>query len=350
MKILIVGAGPTGLTAAVELSRHGHIPQVIEQRPTPSGLSRAVGILDHSLQLLAPSGVADAIRAEAVEVQGMIMHHKAKPLGRIPIAGLDGASLHALAQDRTETHLHDALNRYEGKVRYGVAFKSLTQDDTGVTVETSEGTERYDLVIGADGVGSKVRTALGLDFPGHTLPETWSIADVDARGWPDPTWFQAFLLPKGQVAIVVPLEKARFRAISSTPDVLADLPRKLDVTRLRRSGRFTIQVRQVDAYSKGRVFLAGDAAHSHSPVGGRGMNLGIADAAELAQRIADGTLEAYSASRHAEGKHVIALSERARKLVQSKSPLTRAGVETALRVITHVPPLAAKMGREIVDG
>ncbi|MDQ2092837.1 FAD-dependent oxidoreductase [Rhodalgimonas zhirmunskyi] len=349
MNILIVGAGPTGLTAAVELSRRGLIPQIIEQRPSPSGLSRAVGILDHSLDLLTPSGVADAIRSEAISVQGFIIHHEATPLGCIPLAGLDGASLHALAQDRTETHLHDALNRYGGKVRYGVSFLGLAQDDTGVTVDTSDGTERYDLVIGADGVGSQVRKALGLAYPGHTLPETWSIADVDARGWPDPDWFQAFLLPAGQVAIVVPLEKDRFRAISSTPDVLADLPRKLDVSHVHRTGTFTIQVRQVEDYAKGRVYLAGDAAHSHSPVGGRGMNLGIADAAELAQRIADATLEGYSAARHAKGQHVITLSERARKLVQSKSWLTRAGVETALRVITHVPPLAAKMGREIAD-
>lgn len=346
MNILIVGAGPTGLTAAVELSRRGHTPHVIEQRDTPSGLSRAVGIQAHSMELLAPSGVAEAIAAEAVEIEGVVLHHGTEPIARLPLGTRPEARLYGLPQDRTEALLQDALARQGVTVQHGVRFQSLTQDDLGVTVETSTGKDRFDYVIGADGVGSAVRGALGLAYVGETLDQVWSIADVEAVDWPDAGWFQGFVLPDGHLVVVVPMSSSRFRVISNTSDALAALPRQISVTGLQHAGTFQIQVRQVERYQVGRVFLAGDAAHCHAPIGGWGMNLGITDAAELARRLATRTTGRYSVSRQQEGARALRESEDLRQSVLRANPDKQAMLDAALRLVGNFPPLADAVSKQ----
>lgn len=344
MSILVVGAGPTGLTAALELRRHGLDADIIERRTDASNLSRAVGILPSSMRALGPSGAAEAIRAEAVQVSAMIVHRGAREIARLPFEGGPDASILGLAQDRTEAHLRAALQRYGGQVQYGRAFQSLTQDGSGVEVTLSDGeTRRYDHVIGADGVSSQVRQALGLSYDGISLDGAWSIADVEARNWPDRAATKLYWLPKGQIAIVVPMEAQRFRIVCSLPDALAALPVAMDVTRIHRQGTFHIDVRQVSQYRVGRVFLAGDAAHCHSPAGGRGMNLGISDAADLAERFARGTLEGYHQARHAAGREVLDLSERLRRTMMSGQPWVRPLVALGLRTVSAVPALRRKI-------
>jgi 2-polyprenyl-6-methoxyphenol hydroxylase-like FAD-dependent oxidoreductase len=142
------------------------------------------------------------------------------------------------------------------------------------------------------------------------------------------------------VVVVAPLERTRFRIVSNTENALATLPVPMPVTRIRRQASFTISVRQVERYQLGRVVLAGDAAHCHSPVGGRGMNLGIADAADLAARICEGDLGGYQKVRHAAGKQTIVLSERGRRILTSRNPLVRGLSRAALRTIAAVPPLS----------
>lgn len=351
MRVLIVGAGPTGLTAAVELARRGIHAEVIDRRQDGSTFSRAVGILPRSLTLLAPSGVTEKLLAQGVKIREVRFFMGTDCLLSIPLAG---AGRHtdfvlALAQDRTEDAIRDVFTAQGGTVRYGIELVGLRQEENRVVVETADGTEAsFDHVIGADGNRSATRQALKLDFPGHDLPETWSIADVDAENWPNAGVFTMCLLPGGKVAVVAPLEATRYRVISNTENALATLPLDLNVTHIRREGKFNISIRQVDKYAKGRVFLAGDAAHCHSPVGGRGMNLGIADAAELAEHMAEGTLEGYSAARHKDGAQTIALSERGRRLVTSSHPLNRPLLTVALKLIARVPVLQRRIAGAFV--
>lgn len=350
MDILIVGAGPTGLTAAVELARRGIVPRVIDKRPGPSELSRAVGILQRSMDILAPSGVADKIRAEAVRFDGIAFHKGARRIAKFPLNFDDRTRLFGLPQDRTEHLLARAFERYGGKIEFGTSFEGLSQDEAGLRVQLGGTVQSFDHLIGADGAHSDVRAALGLDFPGFDLPGQWSIADVDSPDWRDPKTFQGFLLPRGEVCIVAPLEATRFRVIASQPDALAALPVPMNVTQVRRSGVFTISVRQVTDYAVGRVYLAGDAAHCHSPAGGRGMNLGIADAADLAGRLIDGGLGGYHAARHAEGAHVLAFSEGLRKTVQATSPLRRAVMPRVMKMVAAIPPFQRAAMRYFVNG
>lgn len=349
-KVLIVGAGPTGLTAAVELARQGIVPTLIEKRSEPSGFSRAVGIQPSSMDIFARSGADSVIRDEAVMFQGVRFHRGAERVTEFPLNFDQRSRLWGLAQDRTETHLAEILRGLGGEIRFRTPFKALTEHDGGVDATFGGHTERFDYVIGADGVQSSVRSAVGIAYDGFDLVDTWSIADIHAPTWQGGAWFMGYLLPKGNVAVVVPMEKTRFRVISSTPDALAALPVPIEVTELRRSGVFRISVRQAPRYQTRRVFLAGDAAHAHSPFGGRGMNLGISDAADLAGRIVAGDVEGYHAARHRVGAHVVKFSERGRRTLQSKSRVMRGLVVAALRAVGTVPALGRAAAHFLVNG
>jgi 2-polyprenyl-6-methoxyphenol hydroxylase-like FAD-dependent oxidoreductase len=349
--VLIVGAGTTGLTAAVELARLGIMPVVIEKRKNPSSLSRAVGILPRSMEILGPSRVAKSLRSEAVAIQRIVIHDKNGPLARIPVNIFRGQNkrLFGLAQDRTETHLYTAFRAMGGKVNYGAELLSLSQDKSGISVSILGKAFRFDMVIGADGTRSAVREALHIDYNGYELPEEWSIADVDVIKWKNPRAFQGFFLDQGGIVVVVPLARNRVRVVANRPDALAALPVPMSITKLHRAASFRISVRQAETYQSGRVFLAGDAAHCHSPVGGRGMNLGIADAADLAQRISNGTTDGYHAARHPVGRSVIKQSERARRAISSTHPAIRLFVRSILRLTKYSPLLRQRFAKRMLD-
>ncbi len=351
--ILIAGAGPTGLTASVELSRRGIIPRIIDRKEAPSVLSRAVGIMPASLNILTPSGVTDHLVEEGIKMKFAQIFKGDKLLVRLPLKGghPDWDFAIALAQDRTEHALIEALKKYGGSVEFGSELTGIRQENGKVLVNINNGPdEEYDYILGADGIHSAVRTHLGIEYPGYDLPETWSIADVEAANWPYPEAGTICILPDGDMAFVVALDKNRYRVVSNTKDALAALPLKLEVTNKHREGQFTISIRQVNEYQKGRVFLAGDAAHCHSPAGGRGMNLGIADASEWARRVYENDLAGYSRSRHEAGAATIALSERLRKTMSSNSLLTKTIITIIASTINIITPLQRRMAKTFLDG
>ncbi len=353
MKVLIVGAGPAGLTTAVELARRGIVSDVIDLRESGSGLSRAVGIIPASLEILRPTGVTGKLLAEGMKVRHVrIYRHSSLALALpLKVSGADDEFILGLAQDRTETHLRDVLSELGGTVRYGTELVDLRQDANIVTVEMRDGaTAEYNYVVGADGARSTTRELLNIDFRGHDLPETWSIADVDAEGWPNTNAFTVCQLSGGVVVVVAPLEPKRFRVVSNTEDALAALPLKLNVTNIRRAGEFKISIRQAAQYGVGRVFLVGDAAHCHSPIGGRGMNLGIADGADLARRMVEGGLKGYGEARHKVGKKILAGSEAVRKVITSRNPVTRFLVLAVLRIASFMPALQRQFAKKGLYG
>ncbi|MEM7414881.1 MAG: NAD(P)/FAD-dependent oxidoreductase [Gemmatimonadota bacterium] len=350
-RVLIVGAGPTGLAAGVELARHGILPTIIDRRHEPSGLSRAVGITPRSLALLAPSGVADAILEAATPLRSLYVYSGSSLSLSTPVSSERAFVPHlmGLAQDETEAIMRRALRAKGVGVRYGVALERI-HDPDAPTAHLSDGSSAtFDYIVGADGVGSTTRAQAGIDFPGYELGEEWSIADVDLSEWRHPDGFTLMRVAPGIVAVVVPLGGARFRVLSSTPDALEAASLPLDVTHEHRTGTFQISVRQAETYSAGRVHLAGDAAHCHSPVGGRGMNLGIADGVALAKRIASGDTAGYSLERHPEAAEAIRTTERARHMLVGRSRWQRAVLDSALLALRHTPALRRRMARFVVE-
>lgn len=351
MRVLVVGAGPTGLTAAVEMWRRGIDAVVVERRAGGTGLSRAVGITPASLRLLEPSGVAADLLAEGVKITGAAVHANGRLLSRLQMAHLHrpDAFMLTLPQDRTEAILRARLESMGGSVRFGHEVSALIEGPDGATARFADGTEEaFDLVLGADGVRSTIRTVLGLPFEGIDLPETWAVADVEASGWPYPETAAVFLNPHGRIALVMPISAGRYRVFTDGKGALEQVPLPFNVTRLREKAEFHIAVRQVPRYSQGHVHLAGDAAHCHSPVGGRGMNLGIADACDFAERVAAGTLDGYSAARHAEGAHVIRLSETARKMLAADDRWRRGVVQGMVWLAGRVPAVERLMLRQLL--
>ncbi len=343
MRVLVVGAGPTGLTAALELARHGILPDIVDAKEAPSWKSRAVAILPRSIEILNRTGVGDRLVAEGMPLTRARIHRGKRRLLDIDMAEIAGQSprIIGLAQDRTEKLMSEQLAHMGVSVKYATRVQSVSTSPASAEVVFSDGAvETYDWIIGADGVGSTVRDSLGIGYAGQELSEEWSIADVELEDECDYTTMNAWLLQseRGErdAMVMVPIERNRVRLISSTLDSLAAVPITLDVKAVRRTGTFKISVRQADAYVRGRVLLAGDAAHAHSPVGGRGMNLGIEDAQAAVAALMHNTLQQYEKERKHKAKRTIQGTELARKLVTSDNPFIVVGIYVATWCIQHI--------------
>ncbi|GAA2559212.1 FAD-dependent monooxygenase [Winogradskya consettensis] len=327
MDVLVVGGGPTGMTLAGDLARAGRDVTVLERWPSINPSSRAFATMARTLEVLDARGLADELlatsgRTEAVNLFGG---------GRLDLSHLD--SRYRFAMITPQAKVDQALGRYAqdqgARIVRGAEVTALTQDATSVTVTTGDGrTWQAAYVVGADGAHSTVRGLLGAEFPGRTVLSSVVLADVRlARGPSDggltvgsqPDSF-AFLAPYGdgwfrsmtwdrnhQVPDTEPIADGEVQRV-----LTRGLGRDLGVEEISWQSRFHCDERQVRDYRHGRVFLAGDAAHVHSPVGGQGMNTGIQDAANLAWKLDavlgganEAVLDTYQSERHPIGRRVL---------------------------------------------
>lgn len=345
MKVLVIGAGPVGLSSALALSAEGIQCRIVERRQAPSELSRAVGIMPETVRALERIGAGSTIRTEGMAINRMTIKRGTRTLMCLDVTkgNLGNEVMIGLPQNRTEEILRDALHAQDIRPEYGVTVTGVSTTQHASKVIFSDGYEgEFDWVIAADGIQSTARQSLGIAYAGIDLPDEWSIADVDVDEPFDEAGVTVYVQGEGNVfAMVLPIELRRARVVSSTPDALAALPEHLNIKSIRRTGSFAISVRQAETYHKGRVLLAGDAAHCHSPVGGKGMNLGIADGIAAAQAIATGQTQDYAQARHAAGARVMAASEAGRKIITSN----RISSKIALRIATFGANRISALGR-----
>ncbi len=338
--VIVVGAGPAGLTAAGDLARCGRSVVVLERRPEINPSSRAFATMARTLEVLDARGLADGVLARAHRAPGVSIFAGA----RIDLTHLRSA--HQFVAITPQTTVDTALAGYAAaqgaEIRRGIEVVALEQDSDGVTVTARpKGDDdprhrrtweaRY--LIGADGAHSTVRDLVGAEFPGNTILSSVVLADVklatgltngeltlgstrDVIGFLAPyatsdgdgAWYRAMVWDRHhQVPDPEPASPAE------VVDVLTRaMGRDLGVREVGWLSRFHCDERQVAQYRHGRVFLVGDAAHVHSPMGGQGMNTGIQDAANLAWKIdavlggaPDDVLDTYQSERHPIGKRVL---------------------------------------------
>jgi 2-polyprenyl-6-methoxyphenol hydroxylase-like FAD-dependent oxidoreductase len=280
--LMIVGAGPTGLAAALFLARRGVAVRIIDAATQPATTSKALLVNPRSLDILGECGVAARIVAEGYALSGATMHRDGQEVASIDLRGQLPQLPIGLAQARTEALLNEALEAQGVRVERGVTLQSLTQDAQQVTLalqqaDGSTQTVQAPLVFGADGARSAVRHALGIDFAGSGLPEPWLLWDLRLRTTLDPQRAHIGLVPDGFL-FVMHLQAGVWRVIGNGADPLAQLPGGSVPGEVLWQSQFHIAHRLADSFSAGRVALGGDAAHIHSPLGARGMNLGIEDA------------------------------------------------------------------------
>jgi 2-polyprenyl-6-methoxyphenol hydroxylase-like FAD-dependent oxidoreductase len=343
--VLVVVAGPTGLAVAARLAAAGIDVTVIDNQASGDNTSRAAVVHARTLEVLADLGVSERLVAEGIEAPRFTIRDRDKILVPIRFDDLPSDFPYALmvSQAVTERVLLERLVEFGGHVRRPLTLVDLVQDDTGVTATTEDGTEiRARYVVGADGMHSTVRDQAGIGFPGGKYAESFSLADVRIEGDLPHDEVILYFSPEGTL-VSAPLPDGSFRFVAPVPEApekpdvdyvqgLLDrrgpASHRVEVTEVLWGSRFRVHHRVADAYRAGRVLIAGDAAHVHSPAGGQGMNTGLQDAVVLGDALVatitrgeEAALDDYAARRRPVAEEVIELSGR----------LTRFGIAQGVR-------------------
>jgi len=346
--VLVVGAGPVGLAAANRLARRGASVRIIDRNAARTELSKALAVNVRTLEHLERCGLSERLIAAGQRINRMRLFRGTEHLASIHLDRLPHRHnyLISLPQSETERILEEDLASLGISVERETPLTAFEADGETVraTLAPAAGeptTVAADYLIGADGAHSTVRKALGVGFPGGRHEFKWNLADVEIDGPYGDDEVTMHLHP-AHAMLVIPMGRRRFRIVTTVPDALSRLPMGRIVGAPGWQTDFASSHRIVDSYGAGRVFLAGDAAHLHSPAGGRGMNLGIEDATVLADRIVDGGLETYSDDRRRVGQSIVAQTDRMLAMATLRHPLGRAVRDLVLR---HLIPTEAVQRR-----
>ncbi|WP_241996886.1 FAD-dependent oxidoreductase [Rhodococcus sp. SMB37] len=351
--VLIVGAGPVGLTAALELRRRGIDVVVIDRLPTPAHYAKAVGIQPRTLEVWDAMGVVRPALDRSTPMHGQIVFVNGAEVMRLDLELPDDVPYRftCMPQYATEHVLRRALAEHGTAVRRGVELTGYEQNTDGVIAtlrdgdETTRLTARY--LVGCDGAHSAVRKGLGVSFEGDAFPEEYMLADVELD-WSLPSGYGVRAMTQedgttSDLMVCIPLPgDGRYRVSSFVAPDLATTaeagavthglegkhpptlghiqavvdrlaPEPTTARNMLWSSVFRISHRIAGSYGTERVFLAGDAAHIHPPTGAQGMNTGIQDAYNLGWKLAlavsghaaDGLLDSYDAERRPIGEEVV---------------------------------------------
>ncbi|GAA2684201.1 FAD-dependent oxidoreductase [Nonomuraea recticatena] len=364
--VLVIGAGPTGLAVAVSLVQQGFDVTIADDQAEGDNTSRAAVVHARTLEVLEPLGVTKKMTGLGIHSPRFTIRDRDRVLVPVDFSRLPTPYPYTLmiSQADTERILLDRFEELGGRVARPYRVVAVEQDAEGATATFADGSQvRAGYLVGADGMHSTVREQVGIGFTGGTYAESFSLADVRLSGGVPADEVELFFSPDGLV-VVAPLPGGTFRIVATVeeapelPDV-AFVQRLLDargpvkervvVEEVVWGSRFRVHHRVADAYRSGRVVLAGDAAHVHSPAGGQGMNAGLQDAAALGEALGQALrsgsaapLDAYAAARRPVAEQVVAFAGRLTALATVNRRL-RPLRNIALRCLAVLPPFRRKL-------
>jgi 2-polyprenyl-6-methoxyphenol hydroxylase-like FAD-dependent oxidoreductase len=353
-EVLIVGAGPVGMTAATELSRFGIPLRILDKAAQRTDKSKALVVWSRTLELLnrGPGGAAQFIEAGFKATAVNVLAADGQLIGHVSMDSVKSPYPYGLMlpQSETERLLEERLQSLGVSVERQTEVLDFKRTDSGVqaVLQHSDGRQENvsaNWLLGCDGAHSIVRHTLGVPFAGETLDSDWMLGDVHMKGYPFPDSEASVYWHKDGVFVIFPISPGRYRVIANLPLTSASTPPTPTLEQVqaiidrRGPGRLTafdpiwlagfrINGRKVANYRSGRVFLLGDAAHVHSPAGGQGMNTGMQDAFNLAWKLAlvinkncgDSLLDSFSPERSGIGDEVLKQSERLTVVGTLKNP------------------------------
>jgi len=373
--VLIVGAGPTGLTMACELLRNGITPRIIDKTLAPTDKSKAFVIHPRTLELLNNMGIVDTFLRQGNVCDAFDMYDRGESLASIKFDKLESKYSFELmlAQSDTEKILNEHLLSYGVEVERNTELLRIKQTGDGVVVTLknqygSRENSTYKYLVGCDGAHSITRHQLNFDFKGSPYPNYWLLADCNID-WEYPTFhLSVFIHPKGLTAyfplredrgrLMFELENAPVEEEMALP-VIGDVHKLMEERGIKYKSisdpnwlaYFKLHHRMVDKYSDGRVFLCGDAAHIHSPMGGQGMNTGMQDSYNLAWKMAlvlkgkspESLLDSYNTERHKIGKEVVGLTHTATEIATIHNPILSLIRNKMVGVLSKINPVQEKI-------
>ncbi|MEU2261256.1 FAD-dependent oxidoreductase [Streptomyces sp. NPDC019645] len=379
-QVLVVGAGPVGLTLAHELLRRGVRVRVVDASDGPATTSRAIATHPRTLETYDQMGVVDEMLARGQRIEAFTLHHNGRRLARLDADYTQMPTRYpftlCIDQVKTEEVLRAALRAFDVEVEWGVRLTDFAQDGDGVTADLTAAdggveTVRVAWLAGCDGGHSAVRKKLAMPLLGESS-DTWLIADADIDvDLPRNSihWVRA----GGVTMMMVPMSTpGRWRLLDTVsrdgrPAAVAErfsrelsrgLGRPVRVAEPVWVSVFTFQQRMIESMRKGRVLLAGDAAHVHSPASGQGMNTGIQEAFNLGWKLTmvlrgqadERLLDSYSQERVPIGRALLQSTKGATFLVQLKNALAGVALPVVFSVVRAVPALRVKIQRKVLGG
>lgn len=360
--VLIVGAGPTGLTLAIECMRYNLSCKIIDQAPGPTTYSKAIAVQARTLEVFQRMGIHERFLAAGIHIKASNIHFRHQKCVRLNLQNIASPFpfVLSLEQSKTEQILIDYLAELGCLVERSTPLLSYEEKEGSVFARTDKGIIQAKYLVGCDGAHSVVRKTMGCTFEGKTFSDVFSLADVEISWDRPPDELQVFFESDEIMAVFPMPEKNRYRLIfqlkrlrgllragrpidhgiissdeiasptlSEIEQLLASHTQEATpISNPRWVANFHINSRLSNRYRKNNVFLAGDAAHIHSPVGGQGMNTGIQDAFNLGWKIAyvhkqisgSALLDTYEEERRGLGKKLLKGTEKASTVVTLHLP------------------------------
>jgi 2-polyprenyl-6-methoxyphenol hydroxylase-like FAD-dependent oxidoreductase len=347
---LVVGAGPTGLSAALFLFERGVRCRIVDKAAVPSATSRAQVVNPRALELLESSGVAAAIVAEGHPIDQVVFYDGWSPMARLELGHVHPRyRMSVLPQARTEALLTEALAIRGIHPERSTELVSVSQDEQHVNALLAR-PDRHEslcasLLYAADGAHSVVRDSLGIQFNGSGFAETWPLYDMCLDDPLDIGNAHVSFVKDGLVFLLC-IHSGLWRIFGNVQDPLEHLPSGVSPGKIEWKSSFHIADRVASRETVGRVAIGGDAAHVHAPVGARGMNLGIEDAFVFAACAADALrgdltrLNEYGQLRHAVHEKVVGRLDKLTRLARGQPEFVHFLRQRLISVMTKFPPTA----------